>query len=442
MKEKFNTLPPSGFHEFSPAGERLRHQWIDVIRTSFERFGFYPLYTPLVEREENLLAKGGNPKEVYRLQRIHEDAEDQSHSGMALRFDHTVPLALYVARHLNEIAFPLRRYAIGPVFRGERAQKGRFRQFDQCDIDVIGFEKLSFENDALMPAIIIEIFESLKIGDFVVRINNRKLLLGLFEQVGVAPENIKTVLDIVDDKEKVPEDVFVSRLGEYGLTPESIKILTDFFAHTGEANQVLVAIKDTAGNDTFREGVEEMTQVLDALEAMNVPKNRYRLDLSIARGLDYYTSTVYETRLIGHEYLGSICSGGRYDDLGYKFTGKPLPGVGISIGLTRLLPQLIEAGMVQCPSVSPARALLIGVDDAGRAAALALGQELRTQGIAVENYVEAKKIQKQFEYAEKVGIAFCLILGAQEVTDNTVQVRNMHTGESTTVPRTEVMGHL
>jgi histidyl-tRNA synthetase len=448
---QFNTSTPSGFPEFTPAQERVRQHWIQVISDVFESNGFCPINTPLVEREENFLAKGGNAKEMYVLKRLLDDDGDASHSGNAVRFDHTVPLALYVARHLNDIKFPFRRYAIGPVMRGERAQKGRFRQFDQCDIDIIGSENLSLLNDALMPAIIIQIFEKLNIGDFVVRINNRKMLTGFAKTFNI---DEKSYLDVLDQKEKVSLETFhkmfealrpnsdydektkeVNALTQQ-LSKEEYKLYTlewrDFFkiARTRLEGKV---------HEEYLEGLDELEHVWKVLkEDFQVPQSRFQYDISIARGLDYYTGTVFETTLVGSENLGSICSGGRYDDLAEVFTGKKLPGVGISIGLTRLLSQLFDAGIVKTNRSSPTDILVLAQDPQYMSEALQLGASLRSSGLRVENYLEPKKIGKQFDYANKLGIPFCAVLGEYEIRDGTVQIKNMSTGEQQTVPREEV----
>ncbi|MCF7905691.1 histidine--tRNA ligase [Candidatus Gracilibacteria bacterium] len=432
-----NTACPSGFPEFSPAEERVRQTWMRVIREVFEQNGFLPIETPLVEREENLVAKGGNPKEIYVLKRLHDD-DDKSHSGNAVRFDHTVPLALYVARHFNELAFPFRRYVIGPVMRGERAQKGRFRQFDQCDIDVIGMEHLSLLNDALMPAIIIQIFEKLQIGDFKVRINNRKLLVGIAKTVGVDENEF---IRILDEQEKVGKEKSIERMkelrsgGNTSINPDALEKWMEFRRNIGEIDKeandgnfksYFLKLKELKGIDpVYDQGVQELEQVFEALSSMGVDKKKYRPDINIARGLDYYTGTVFETVLLDNRISGSICAGGRYDDLAEIFTGKKLPGVGISIGLTRLLSQLFEAKILQPDRSSPTEVLVIATEDKYISQSLELATEIRGMGFATENYLEGKKLDKQFSYADKLGIPACVVLGENEVKNGTVQVKDM-----------------
>ncbi len=422
--KKYDVKCPSGFPEFAPSQERVRQQWLAVIREVFEKNGFLPIETPLVEHEENLVAKGGNPKEIYVLKRLQDEGEE-GHSGNAIRFDHTVPLALYVARHLNELAFPFRRYVIGPVMRGERAQKGRFRQFDQCDIDVVGMENLSLLNDALMPAIIIQIFEKLKIGDFVVRINNRKILTGFFEHMGITAEKIKEVLAIVDDLEKVGAEKVLSNLLSAKIEKNAAQKILEFTKISGANEKIFEQLRKVSAGGRFAEGVRELREVVDALKAMGISENRCRIDLSIARGLDYYTGTVYETTLLDDRISGSICSGGRFDDLAEIFTGKKLPGVGISIGLTRLLSQLFEAGILKPDRSSPTQVLVIAADEKYLPQALELGTQIRAMGRATENYLEGKKLDKQFSYADKLGIPVCVVLGESEMKNGTVQVKNM-----------------
>ncbi len=429
--KKFNTATPSGFPEFSPSEEPLRQKWLHIIAETFEKYGFQSITTPLVEREENLLGKGGNPKEIYALKRVQDEVGDRSHSGNTLRFDHTVPLALYVARHQNEINFPFKRYAIGPVFRGERAQKGRFRQFDQCDIDIIGIEKLSVLNDAIMPAIIIEIFEKLlPKNDFVVRINNRKVLLGFFDQLGVSVDKAKLVLDIVDDLEKLSREKITENLKELGLSTENIEKLFTFTSITGDTKKVLSALSDMEGNAIFKEGVSELTQVMTTLDSMGVDPKRFTLDLKIARGLDYYTGTVYETTLIGYEGLGSICSGGRYEDLASIFTHKKMPGVGISIGITRLLSQLSSLGVIAEENFSVIEVLFIPADECATQKCLLLAASLRKKGLRVDTYLETKKLGKKFDYADKIGVRYVCVIGENELSDDNIQVKNMKTGQA------------
>lgn len=426
---KLNTSTPSGFPEFSPAQQRVIQHWKRTISEIFEANGFPILETPLVERAENFEAKGGNPKEIYILDRLlREESIDQDKDKRAIRFDHTVPLALYVARHFNELAFPFRRSVIGPVMRGERAQKGRFRQFDQCDIDVIGSEKLSLANDAQMVTIIAQIFEKLMPKQkFVIRINNRKLLTGVAKYLETDP---KDFLEIYDEKDKVDPQTFQKKLDQLlGINAPKRKKLGDIFAlaKSGEEFEKLWRTpqwekameqftKLGACNNEVAEGAHELFEVCKILRNdLKVDPQKCIPDISIARGLDYYTGTVYETNLIGYEKLGSVCSGGRYDDLAKVFMGKNLPGVGISIGLTRLLWQLFEAKLIDTSRVNNSDIIILSRDNSLLASSLQLGEKLRSKGISTEIYMEDKKIQKQFDYAKKMGIPCRVIVGDEDI---------------------------
>lgn len=407
---KLNTSTPSGFPEFSPAEQRVVQHWKKTIAEIFEANGFPMLETPLVERAENFEAKGGDAKEIYVLDRLRrEEAVDQDKDIRAVRFDHTVPLALYVARHFNELAFPFRRSVIGPVMRGERAQKGRFRQFDQCDIDVIGSEKLSLANDAQMVAIIAQVFEKLMPEQkFVIRINNRKILTGFFAAFDADPAEFKKLLDFLDNLEKNPN----AKLAGHPI--EFQERILEFVETTGSADEILEKLKDFSDHSEFLEGVEELREVIKMLRAMKVPEDQWLIDLRIARGLDYYTGTVYETNLIGYERLGSVCSGGRYDDLAQVFMNKNLPGVGISIGLTRLLWQLFESGLIDTSRANNSDIIILNRDNSLLAGCLQLGEELRSKSFSAEVYMEDKKIQKQFDYAKKMGIPCRIIVGEND----------------------------
>lgn len=428
---KLNTSTPSGFPEFTPAQQRVVQNWKKTIAKVFELNGFPMQETPLVERAENFEAKGGNPKEIYVLDRMQrEGATDEDKAVRALRFDHTVPLALFVARNFNELAFPFKRSVIGPVLRGERAQKGRFRQFDQCDIDVIGSEKLGLANDAQMVAIIAQIFEELMPEQkFVIRINNRKILMGQARAMNI---DEKKFLDICDEREKVGEEIFNKKMMELCSDPEKIKLATDFMNFQDSQK----AVDAVANNDwdTYwteirkigglhplcAEGVQELETVVRFLiNNLKIDKSIFYCDFGIARGLDYYTGTVYETNLLNEDgslntSLGSICSGGRYDDLAEVFTGKKLPGVGISIGLTRLLWQLFEAKLVDTTQATSSEVIVLSRDEKLLGEAMKIGAMLREQGIATEVYVEGKKIDKQIKFSQKLGIPCRVIVGEQD----------------------------
>lgn len=426
---QFNVTTPSGFPELPPALEQIRQQWLTIIRDKFSIYGYQNIETPLVEREENLLGKGGNPKEMYVLKRLLDEEGNKKHSGNALRFDQTVPLALYVARHRNDLAFPFKRQVIGPVFRGERAQKGRYRQFDQCDIDIIGQEKLPLRYDAEVVAVITDIFTALNIGDFVVRINNRKILIGFMESLGIVGATIKSVLDIIDDLEKLPAAKIKESFAFAGIDETSAEKILAFVAIDTSNSGFIDQLKALTDNENFQIGVRELSIVLESLVAFGVAEKNYVIDLKIARGLDYYTGTVYETKLVDHPEFGSICSGGRYEDLASLFMGKKFPGVGISIGLTRVLYQAIDAGLVQSQKSSPSQVVVLATDEEFEPNAIQISRQLRAAGLANEILFGGKKLGKKMKYAEKIGVPYVIILGESEVSENKFLLKNMETGE-------------
>jgi histidyl-tRNA synthetase len=438
---KINTSPPSGFPEFSPKFEIVRQNWIRTITSVFEKNGFLPTETPIIERAENLVAKGGNPKEIYVLDRLLN--EEVGNKKNALRFDHTVPLALFVARHQNEITFPFRRYAIGPVFRGERAQKGRFRQFDQCDIDVIGSEDLPIFYDAEVASIAIQIFCKLfPNNDFFVRINNRKILTEFFASLGVADTQIMRVIKIIDDLEKLSRDKILARFAEEKIEQEVAEKILKFTEISGTNAEILKKLKTVSDDSDFQVAVAELEIVIQTLENMEIAEKYFRIDLKIARGLDYYTGTVFETTLVGHEDLGSICSGGRYEDLASVFTNKKMPGVGISIGLSRLLSQLFAEQIIKPEKSSPTEVLIFSAEQDFNnlkiartiySAAKILKEGNDRKSFSTQIYFEPKKISKKFEYAEKIGAQFCAIVGTDEAEKGMITIKNLKSGEQATV---------
>ncbi len=371
------------------------------------------LETPLVERAENFVAKGGNPKEMYVLDRLlREDAVDQEKDQRAIRFDHTVPLALFVARNFNELSFPFRRSVIGPVLRGERAQRGRFRQFDQCDIDVIGSEKLSLANDAQMVAIIAQIFEKLMSEQkFKIKINNRKILTGFFAAFDADPTEFKKILDFVDNLEKTPN----AKLAGHPI--EFQERILEFVEMSGSADEILGKLKNFSDHELFQTGVAELSEVVQNLRAMGISENLWTIDLRVARGLDYYTGTVFEAIFTEHERIGSLAGGGRYDDLAEVFTGKKLPGVGISIGLTRLLWQLFDAKIISPERASSSDVIVLSRSPEVFSKSLEIGEKIRNAGIPTEVFFEPKKIQKQFDFAKKMGIPCRVIVGDDFVVE-------------------------
>ncbi|WP_417474119.1 histidine--tRNA ligase [Luteimonas mephitis] len=426
---------PPGVMELLPRDQIAFQRMLDTIRLTFERFGFLPVETPVFELSEVLLTKSGGETErqVYFVQSTGAlEKQGEGLPELALRFDLTVPLARYVAEHEHELAFPFRRYQMQRVYRGERAQRGRFREFYQCDIDVIGKDALSPRHDAEIPAVIASVFEALDIGQFTIWLNHRKLLRGFFEGQGIEGERQLAVLRELDKLDKRGEDAVRSTLvGEdFGLAVDVADRLLAFSRVRSSGHDDALAKLDAlgAGTPLFEEGRAELRELLGRLKAMGVPESRYAINLSIARGLDYYTGMVYETTLDAYPQIGSICSGGRYDNLASHYTKSKLPGVGISIGLTRLFFQLRDAGLV-AGADSSVDALVTLLDDAGLDHALALSQQLRAAGLNVETQLEPRKLAKQLQYADRAGIRFVVIRGGDEAARGAVAVKDLRRGE-------------
>ncbi|MBJ7573758.1 histidine--tRNA ligase [Luteimonas sp. MC1828] len=440
---------PPGVMELLPRDQIAFQRMLDTIRGTFERFGFLPVETPVFELSEVLLTKTGGETErqVYFVQStgaLGKAAESGGAEGvpeMALRFDLTVPLARYVAEHEHDLAFPFRRYQMQRVYRGERAQRGRFREFYQCDIDVIGKDTLSPRFDAEIPAVIHAVFEALGIGAFTIQLNHRKLLRGYFEGLGIEGDRQAAVLREIDKLDKRGEDAVRATLeGEgFGIAADVVERLMAFSRVRSTGHDDALARLDALGAGTalFEEGRDELRALLGTLQAMGVPEARYAINLSIARGLDYYTGMVYETVLDANPGIGSICSGGRYEDLAGHYTKSKLPGVGISIGLTRLFWQLREAGLVTTAE-SSVDALVTLFDDAGLEHALALSQRLRAAGLNVETQLEPRKLAKQMQYADRAGIRFVVIRGDNEAERGVVAVKDLRRGEQFEVVEAEL----
>ncbi|MBD2135601.1 histidine--tRNA ligase [Sphaerospermopsis sp. FACHB-1094] len=440
--DKINFSTPSGFPEFLPSEKRLEVYLLDIIRKVFESYGFTPIETPAVERLEVLQAKGNQGDNIiYGIDPIlppnrqaEKDKSGETGSeARALKFDQTVPFAAYIARHLNELTFPFARYQMDVVFRGERAKDGRFRQFRQCDIDVVARGKLSLLYDAQMPAIITEIFEAINIGDFVIRINNRKILTGFFQSVGVAENQIKACIGIIDNLEKIGETKVKQELEKEGISSEQTEKIIEFIKIDGSVDDVLDKLKYLGLNlpsaEEFNLGVSELETVINGVRDLGVADKRFCIDLSIARGLNYYTGTVYETTLIGHEALGSICSGGRYEELVGMFLGEKMPGVGISIGLTRLISRLLKAGILNTLPPTPAQVMVVNMQEDLMPVYLKVSQQLRQAGINVVTNFDKKQLGKQFQAADKQGIRFCVIIGADEAAAEKSSLKDLQTGE-------------
>ena len=419
----------SGFMELLPAPQQQMERMMDILRTTYSRYGFTPLDTPVIEASEVLLAKGGGEteKQIYRFQKGDAD--------LALRFDLTVPLAKYVALHGNDLAFPFRRYQIGKVYRGERAQRGRFREFYQADIDIIGDGKLDITNEAEIPSIIYQTFTALGLTRFQIRVNNRKILNGFYAMLGLTDRS-GDIMRTVDKLDKIgPDKVRACLVDDVGLTAEQAEEIMRFISITGSNNQVLSALEGYRGrHELFDQGLDELTTVTRYLAAFGVPEANFAVDLTIARGLDYYTGTVYETTLMDHQEIGSVCSGGRYDNLAEYYTDRQLPGVGISIGLTRLFYVLGEQGLLN-PSLptAPADVLILPMTQ-DLTPAIQLATRLRAAGVRTQLYTEQKKFKAKMNYADKLGVPYVVFLGDDEIAAGLVACKDMTSGEQTKLP--------
>ncbi len=413
-----------GFMELLPQKQQKMEKMMEILRNTYSLYGFSPLDTPAIEDAQILLAKGGGEteKQIYRFMK--------GDSDLALRFDLTVPLAKYVALHYNDLAFPFRRYQISKVYRGERAQRGRFREFYQADIDIIGDGKLDILNEAEIPAIIYRVFRGFGLTRFQIRVNNRKILNGFYAMEGLS-EKSGDIMRTVDKLDKIgAEKVHAILVEDCALTAQQADEILKFIAITGSNAQVLEALEGYAGrNEMFDAGLKELRAVTENLGAFGVPEANFAVDLTIARGLDYYTGTVYETTLLDHPEIGSVCSGGRYDDLAGYYTDKALPGVGISIGLTRLFYVLDEQGLLnpELPS-APADALVLPMTESP-AAAISLAETLRSQGIRVQLYGEQKKFKQKMSYADRLGVPYAVLLGEDEIAEGVCSVKDMRSGE-------------
>ena len=424
----------SGFMELLPQPQQQMERMMDILRRTYSLYGFTPLDTPVIEASEVLLAKGGGEteKQIYRFQKGDAD--------LALRFDLTVPLAKYVALHYNDLSFPFRRYQIGKVYRGERAQRGRFREFYQADIDIIGDGKLDITNEAEIPAIIYQTFTSLGLKRFQIRVNNRKILNGFYAMLGLTKQS-GDIMRTVDKLDKIgAEKVLTLLVDECGVSADSAGEILKFIAITGGNEQVLAALESYRGrNEVFDEGLDQLNTVVKYLSAFGVPAENFAVDLTIARGLDYYTGTVYETTLLDHPEIGSVCSGGRYDNLAEYYTDRQLPGVGISIGLTRLFYVLGEQGLLN-PDLptAPADVLILPMT-AELSPAVTLATRLRAAGIRTQLYTEQKKFKAKMSYADKLGVPYVVFLGDDEIAGNVVACKDMTSGEQTTLPFAETL---
>ena len=427
----------SGFMELLPAPQVKLEKMMETLRRCYSVYGFTPLDTPVIESAEVLLAKGGGEteKQIYRF--------NKGDSDLALRFDLTVPLAKYVAANYGSLTFPFRRYQIGKVYRGERAQRGRFREFYQADIDIIGDGKLDIINEAEIPAIIYRTFTELGLKKFKIKVNNRKVLNGFYRLAGME-EKAGEIMRTVDKLDKIgPIKVRQMLMDELHMFSHKADDVMDFMAMSGSIEQVISGLERYKGMDEmFDQGLEELKTVTKYLADFGVPEDNFAIDLSIARGLDYYTGTVYETEMTEHPEIGSVCSGGRYDNLAGYYTDKPLPGVGISIGLTRLFYVLNEQGLLSDEIVSaPADALVIPMSEE-LGYSIATATALRDAGIRTQLYCEKKKFKAKMSYADKLSIPFVVLIGEDEMAGGVVTVKNMLKSEQVKLPVAEAAAHI
>lgn len=423
---KMNTKPLPGMMELLPEWQIEFDRILEIIKKNHARFGYSPIDTPVIERTETLLAKAGGEteKQIYRFNKGDND--------LSLRFDLTVPTARYVADNFGQLQFPFKRSQIGKVYRGERAQRGRFREFYQCDIDVIGRDNLSVNYDAEVISVIYSIFKELNFGDFTLRISNRKLASGLISALNLGEKSAE-ILAFIDRVEKISKEEFLAKMAELDLS-ENGKILEKFISISGENAQVLAELRAISAllgekNQEFENGISELETVANLLRKMGVSEKNFKLDMLIVRGLDYYTGTVFETNLDDFREIGSVASGGRYDNLSEYYSKEKLPGVGASIGLTRLFWTLQNLGIVREQKRTTAEILVIPMSQNEMEKSLQLAQILRENGKNVETLLEISSIKKAFKFADKRGVEFVLVVGEKEVAENSFALKNMKTGE-------------
>ena len=421
----------SGFMELLPNDQILFNQMMNTIEETYQRFGFLPLDTPIIELSEVLLAKAGGEteKQIYRFNRGDND--------LSLRFDLTVPLAKYVAKNYGNLSFPFRRYQIGKVYRGERTQKGRFREFYQCDIDIIGDGELDLINDAELPSVIYMIFTKLGFSNFTIRINNRKILNGLFESIGQKDNSVE-ILRIIDKIDKIGKEAVIEELEKINIGKEKIDKIINFIEINGSNDEKIEKLKKLKiENELFNKGLSELAFVVKNMRLFGIPESNIMVDLTIARGLDYYTGTVYETFLNDYRELGSVCSGGRYENLAENYTDKKLPGVGISIGLTRLFYKLQELNLIKAEKKSVSDVLIIPmVEDLS--VPIRVANKLRSNGINTEVYLNNKKLKAKFKYADKLEIPYVIVIGEDEIEKQVVKLKSMKTGEEKEIKIDEI----
>ena len=426
---KPSTLP--GFMELLPKDQVVFNHLVDIIKTNFEKYGFLPIDTPVLEKAEVLLAKGGGEteKQVYEFTKGTTD--------IAMRFDLTVPLARYTVEHFSDLNFPFKRYQIGKVYRGERAQKGRYREFYQCDIDIIGNGKISLINDAECPAVIYSIFREFNFGKFTININNRKILNGFFKSLEV--KSTEEVMRIIDKIDKIGVDNVKEELAKVGMSAENIDKLISFIEIDGTKEEIIEALKNLdCDNEDFIQGVEELETVVKYMRAYEVEDDYFKINLKIARGLDYYTGTVYETFLDDHRELGSVSSGGRYDNLAGYYTTNLMPGVGMSIGLTRLFSKMQELGLIKETKSEVSDIIIIPMEETV-VESIEILSRLQKEGISATIYAESGKMGKKFKYADALDIKYALVIGENEIKSNVYGLKNMDTGEQEDLSLEEII---
>ena len=419
-KTEPRTLP--GFMELLPNDQILFEQMKQTIESTYQSFGFLPMDTPIIELSEVLLAKAGGEteKQIYRFNKGDND--------LSLRFDLTVPLAKYIAKNFGQLSFPFRRYQIGKVYRGEKAQKGRYREFYQCDIDIIGDGELDITNDAELPVVIYTTFKKLGFDNFTVKINNRKILNGLYESIG-QKENSVEIMRIIDKIEKIGEAAVKEEILKLGISDPDIEKIINFIKIDGTSDEKIEKLERLEiNNQTYLKGVSEIKEVINDIRLFGIPEKNFSVDLTIARGLDYYTGTVYETFLNEYRELGSVCSGGRYDNLAENYTDRKLPGVGISIGLTRLFYKLNELNLIKADKKSISNILIIPMTEK-KEVPFKLATDLRNLGVNTEVYLSDKKIKAKMKYADKLEIPYVIVIGDNEIETGKIKVKNMTTGE-------------
>ena len=428
----------SGFMELTPDMQIKFNYIYDTIRQTYESFGFLPIDTPVLEYSEILLAKAGGEteKQIYSFKK--------GDSDISMRFDLTVPLSRYVSQHMNDITFPFKRYQMGKVYRGERPQKGRFREFYQCDIDIIGNGELSIAYDAELPCIIYNVFKELDFGEFVIKVNNRKILNGFFASLGLS-DKITDILRIVDKIDKIGAQNVKEELIKIGVSAEDADKILYFISISGSNDEIIEKLYSlNISDEVFNTGIEEIKTLINYLRLFNIPENNFKIELSIARGLDYYTGTVYETNLVEHPELGSICSGGRYDNLTSYYSNQTMPGVGVSIGLTRLFDQLMQSGLLDRIKIdtSISKVLIVDADNCNFEYITNVANKVRESGINADIYYGDKALKNKMKYANKLNIPFVIIVGENEKNNNQVTLKDMVTGEQSQISIEEAISKI